>query len=146
MKHRYIRLGIVTLTIIGISFGSGCINQEPQESGLVEATLDSPFQLQINQAAMLESENLKIRFSSVTEDSRCATGHQCIWAGRGTIVVDVFKNEQSLGAFSLSTEGGVDTTTFDEYSLNLVSLDPYPVANQTISLSEYTATLVASKT
>jgi len=147
MKLNSFRLGIVALTILGICLWSGCISQGPADSDqLVNANLDNPFQLQLNQAAFIESEQLKIRFSSVTEDSRCASDVQCPWAGRATIVVNIFKNEQNLGAFSLSTEGGfVTNATFDEYSITLVEVEPYPTSKQTIALSEYIVTLVVSK-
>jgi len=70
----------------------------------------------------------------------------CVWAGRATIVVNIFKKEVNLGAFSLSTEG-VDVTvvTFDGYSIKLVEIEPYPSMDQTIALSEYIATLIVSK-
>ncbi len=145
MNNRYFRLLFVNLTIISIIVWSGCISQPAIESDFIVATLDVPFQLKINQTAELESENLQLRFSSVTEDSRCATGVQCIWAGRGTILIDILNNENSIGAFSLSTEGGLSNTTFDEYTLKLTTLNPYPIINQTINLSDYTATLVVNK-
>ncbi len=147
MKATYLRLKIVTLAILCISFLSGCISQEPDDSNqLVKANLDAPFQLQLNQAAILESEKLKIRFSSVTEDSRCPSDVVCIWAGRATIVVNIFQNEQNLGIFSLSTEGDdVAVAIFDKYSITLVEVEPYPSTNQTIALSEYIVTIIISK-
>lgn len=147
MRLNSFRLGIVTLTLLGISFWSGCISQKPEDSDQqVKANLDAPFQLQLNQAAVLESEKLKIRFSSVTEDSRCPSDAVCIWAGRATIVVNIFKNEQNRGVFSLSTEGDdVAVAIFDKYSITLIEVEPYPTTNQTIALSEYIVTLVVSK-
>ena len=134
------------MTIFMTCFLSGCISQGPEDSDLVTANLNIPFQLRLNQAAVIESEKLKIQFSSVTEDSRCSTGVVCVWAGRATIVVNIFKKEVNLGAFSLSTEG-VDVTvvTFDGYSIKLVEIEPYPSMDQTIALSEYIATLIVSK-
>ena len=145
MNNRDFRLLFVNLTIISIIVWSGCISQTSKETDFIAATLDVPFDLQINETADLESENLQLRFSSVTEDSRCATGVQCIWAGRGTILIDVLKNENSIGAFSLSTEGGLSNTTFEDFTLKLTALNPYPIINQTINLSDYTATLLVNK-
>ncbi len=145
MNNRYFRLLIVNFAIISIIVWSGCISQSSIESDVIEATLDDPFQLQINETAELESENLQLRFSSVTEDSRCATGAQCVWAGRGTVLIDVLKNGNSIGAFSLSTEGGLSNTTFEDYTLKLTALNPYPIIDEPINLADYTATLVVNK-
>jgi len=96
MKSNYSHLGIAALILLGLSIGSGCIGQEPEETNDIMATLGVQFQLQINQTAAIKSENLQVRFSGVTEDSRCASDVQCVWAGRATIAVTIFKNEQIL--------------------------------------------------
>jgi len=145
MKTNSSHLGIAVLIILGLSFGSGCIGQEPEETDHITATIDAHFQLKINQTADIKSENLQIRFSGVTEDSRCASDVQCVWAGRATIAVTIFKNEQNLGLYSISTEGdAVAVVSFDTYTLRLVRLDPYPISTETIALSDYIATLLLS--
>ena len=89
-------LRIAVLIVLGSNIVSGCIGQELKETTPISAILDTQFQLQLNQTAVISSENLKIHFTNITEDSRCPSDAQCVWAGRATIAVTIFKNEQRI--------------------------------------------------
>ncbi len=133
----YWSIGIIAIFI------SGCIQQFP-EGQLIRANLDSSFQLKIGQTGFIESENLKIKFLNVTEDSRCPSDGVCVWAGRAVIVVNVLMNGQYLGDFNLTEYG--NEVNFGSYSIKLLKIDPYPKNwERRISISDYTVNLIVSR-
>lgn len=120
-------------------------NQANQGNKLVNAKLNVPFQLKIHQIATIKSENLKIKFLNVTSDSRCPADVNCIWQGEVTIVVNLVKNGQNLGNFSLSSVFNPEITA-NKYSIKLTNVVSGPVlSGQPIKNSDYVVTLVVSK-
>ena len=136
-KYSFI-IGFVS--IFCMIFIGGCIQNIPD--------LDVPFQLKINQVAFIKSENIKIIFMNVTEDSRCPSDVECIWEGQVTIVINIFKNNQFIGEFNLTSRTGFDELAikeFDGYSINLIKVEPYPISTQIIELSDYIVIFNVSK-
>ena len=109
--------------------------------------LDVPFQLKINQVVFIKSENIKIIFINVTEDSRCPSDVDCIWEGQVTIVINIFKNNQFIGEFNLTSRGfdGPAIKNFNGYSISLIKVEPYPISTQIIELTDYIVTFNVSK-
>ena len=143
MKKIYILTGLVLILILV----SGCAKQIPQEA-VITTSLDSPFQLKINQIAFIESENLKIKFLNITEDSRCPSGVVCFWEGQATVVVNILRNNQNIGDFSLTSRAAhkdLAVKNFDGYSIELMKVEPYPKATQKIEFSDYTIIFVVSR-
>lgn len=68
----------------------------------IQANLDNPFQFTLGQTVQIESENLEIKFQKIIEDSRCPDNVTCFW--RGVLIIELFiiKDNQGLGAFSIS--------------------------------------------
>jgi hypothetical protein len=112
----------------------------------VTGEIGTPFKLNFGQQASIDSGRIDIAFTNVTEDSRCPSDVVCIQAGQATLSVSVEVNGTDAGQYSL-TVGPKDKSvaTFGQYSINLVSLDPYPVSTSKIEKSDYVATLVVSK-
>jgi len=139
MKRKYsIIIGFVS--IFCMIFIGGCIQKFPD--------LDYPFQLKINQVAFIKSENIKIIFINVTEDSRCPSDVDCIWEGQVTIVINIFKNNQFIGEFNLTSRTGYNELSikeFDGYSISLIKVEPYPISTQIIELTDYIVTFNVSK-
>jgi len=110
------------------------------------ASLDSPFQVQVNREISLKSEKLNILFVRVEQDSRCLQDTTCVWAGQATILIKVSMDGQNLGDFTLSLSPGQDASVkIDErYSIKLVDLHPYPRKNQVVEGTNYQATLLVS--
>ncbi len=100
------------------------------------------FKLNFGQTKSIEAEGLKIKFVNVTEDFRCPADVQCITAGQVTIVINVIKDEQNLGDFSL-TKGRNEylAIDFNGYLMKLIVVDPYPKVEKEIELSDYVITL-----
>jgi hypothetical protein len=120
-------------------FIGGCIQKIPE--------LDVPFQLKIDQVAFIKSENIKIIFKNVTEDSRCPSDVECIWEGQVTIVINIFMDNQFIGQFNLTSSGfnGFVIKEFDGYSISLLKVDPYPISTEIIELNDYIVTFNVSK-
>lgn len=130
---------------------SGCQENDDivlDDEELIPAFLDTQFQLKVNQTAFLEIQGIRVKFLDVTEDSRCPSDVVCIWAGQVTVLVNVLKDDQDMGNLSLTDQAGneaLNTKTFDNYSIKLVKVDPYPISTEKIELADYIATFVVAK-
>lgn len=112
------------------------------------AQLNQQFQLKIQQVAAIEADYLKIQFLDVSDDSRCPVDVQCFWAGQATVVIGIVKDGNNLGNVNLVLGAASQeqaTAHFDDYTISLLELTPYPQRNQQIELSDYTATLLVSR-
>jgi len=128
---------------LAVVFVSGCISQSA-----AKASLDAPFQLKFAESATIDSENIKITFKNITQDSRCPSGVQCFWRGVATIEIDVSKGNERVGTFELSDYDIYNYTSraiAGEYTITLKGLEPYPKTSEKISPADYVATLVVSR-
>jgi hypothetical protein len=94
---------------------------------LIDAQINTPFQLKFDQTALISSEALRIKFNSIVEDSRCASDVQCIQAGRFTANFSLTKNGTSLGTYNLTLGPGTTTSATqqaDIYTITLNSVSP----------------------
>ena len=108
----------------------------------------APFRLKVGQTARLRSENFRIKFLKVAEDSRCPLGARCFWAGQVTILLRISKRDSSPGDFELTLVApyrGFELKTLNGYSITLLSVVGGPMLGQIIRFSNYIATLVVSK-
>lgn len=119
----------------------------PLPSPPVEITLDEPFTLKIDQRGALLADGLTIEFSAVLEDSRCPRQVDCVWAGQARLVIDVWLTGVEPTTFELNTNPASNQAviSYDEYQIQLQSLDPYPETVEKIRLEEYRATFEVSK-
>ncbi|MFH1401962.1 MAG: hypothetical protein ABIG40_03315 [Parcubacteria group bacterium] len=108
--------------------------------------LDEEFSLGFGQTAVIEREDLKIRFLDVLSDSRCPSDAQCIWAGEAIVSLSIQKdNQKNLSTYEFTSQvGSSDIQNIEGYFLKLVSVNPYPVSTKTIEKSDYTLTLFVS--
>jgi hypothetical protein len=69
-----------------------------------------------------------IRFTKVISDSRCPSDVTCIWAGEGTVMMDVTQDDNVVGSVQLNTNRTPVNTMVNQklYSLKLLELNPYP--------------------
>lgn len=107
-----------------------------------------PFKLTLNQTAYLAPADIAFRFVNVTEDSRCPSDVQCIWAGQVTTLIEYTRAStgERLGDLSLTLIGGtsndLSTKVIQGHTITLANVEPYPVSTKTIHSSDYVATLV----
>ncbi len=136
------------LIIAVLVFLSGCIQNSSEKTYYKEAVFGNPFQLKINETALIRSENLTIKFTDVTEDSRCPKDAACVWAGQVTALARISKEGRVLGNYSLTRMPGAGVPAaiaFDRYAISLTGIDPYPEKAGKIEKAEYVATFVVSR-
>lgn len=79
-------------------------------------------------------QGISITPVSVAEDSRCATGNQCVWAGTVRVVIrSVVDNDlPRQDTVSLGS-----TTPVGTFSVSLVTVTPSPRAGEQVSNTDY---------
>jgi len=147
MLNRFLCLVIIAF-ILGCDRAGEVSVPTNDDTNSIPATLGNAFQLKIDQIAFIKSENIRIKFLKVTEDSRCPSDVVCIWAGQVGVLINVSKNGQDLGDLTLISGAGnkeLATKSFDGYSANLMKVEPYPISTERIEPSDYVITLVVTK-
>jgi len=117
----------------------------PLAAASANVSLDQPFELRVGRSATVAGEGLTVSFEAVPSDSRCPTGVQCVWAGNAVVQVVLSKDGKAFGA-ELNTNLEPTSVDYLNYNVRLVSLAPYPSANNSIPQSQYRATFVVTKT
>ena len=120
-------------------------------SNTITARLGEPFQLQINQTAIIMPDNMTIRFLDVLEDSRCPASVVCIQAGRVTAALNITESSfpgsrimnLTLGPSSPNSSSSA-TKNVDSHIIQLQKVEPHRIRDEQILKSDYRATLVAS--
>jgi hypothetical protein len=78
-------------------------------------------------------EGIAIRFSEVTEDSRCPETVTCVWAGRVVINIEIKKTGESplfkeltFGPESPARQGKKELYASESFSIFAIAVVPYP--------------------
>jgi hypothetical protein len=113
------------------------------------AKLDQEFILGVGESIGLEGpDGYKIQFDSVSSDSRCPEGVQCIWAGKADAVI-TFSQGASSQAITLSTgdlsQGGKAQAAMGPYTLFLKAISPAKKKDAVIAPNAYKASLLIQK-
>ena len=101
--------------------------------------------VRVNKQAKASRSKLTIKFVSLVEDSRCAEGTQCVWAGNAKIKVKVTTARGESKTFEMNTNLGAKGDSIGGYNIMLESLTPHPNANIRIDRNGYTATFSITK-
>ena len=101
------------------------------------------FTLAVGEKATLDSIQTSVRFLAVSEDSRCPSQVQCVWAGDGEVVLEIGPTDGDAAEDTLHTnpESGPSAVVLAGYELTLLRLDPYPETPGEVSSEDYRATL-----
>ena len=111
----------------------------------ITASLGQAFDLKVGQEANISPEQLTLQFLSVSEDSRCPQGENCIWEGNGKVHLEFTPTGQTSHVLELNTAMSLPSeATYVGYKISLLDLRPYPSAGSTIQQSEYVATVRVS--
>jgi hypothetical protein len=110
----------------------------------VAAQKAQQFSLRVNKQKTVTKEKMTIKFLSLEEDSRCAEGLQCVWAGNARIKIQV-TGRRGSETFEINTNTGARGAAFNGYAITLDSLTPTPKANIRIDKNGYTATFTVRK-
>ena len=105
--------------------------------------LDEPFEINVGNSLVTPDGTL-ITILSI-EDSRCPADVLCVWQGEAKVLINVKKDSQDLGNFTLTSTAGKETQSFDGYSIKLVEVQPYPFSNKVTLQSDYVVTFTVSE-
>ena len=106
--------------------------------------LGKPFELKA--AEVLAIDGFRITFEGVSEDSRCPTGVQCVWAGDAAATFTLEKQPAAAEQRTLHTNGRYERQTdYDNFRIRLEDLKPYPKQGGDIAPGDYRATLVVTR-
>jgi hypothetical protein len=114
---------------------TGCFLESPTDPG----PINQEVVLAPGQSTGIDGTNLSLKFIGVTGDSRCPADALCVLGGSATVKVEV---SGSSGSRELTFEtGNLKPITYDDWSLELVQLVPYPFSATPIRHEDYRATL-----
>jgi hypothetical protein len=127
----------------------GCHADEPARADVPEFSLNEPLTLSGGQDGLIPSENLGLRFAEVLEDSRCPTQVECFWTGQARIAVAVQPGGGNSTTVEFNTNPAPGQTVkiadVGQYSIELLSLEPYPQTPDSIPFEDYRASLIVRK-
>lgn len=107
------------------------------------------FAVGFGETVEIASEGITITFVEVTEDSRCPSDVQCVWAGRVTVALVIGKEGQdpkdtqlSLGSLS---EGHITGILLGEVWITLFDVRPHLISTESIQSEDYVVVLVVEE-
>jgi hypothetical protein len=99
--------------------------------------------LTINQESLLDfsTPELKLKFLSVVEDSRCPVGVDCIWEGNAKVRLQISLSEtnDSSEIFELNTNLEPRSVQIEDYQIEFFNLTPKPKVDLKIEPENYIA-------
>jgi hypothetical protein len=84
---------------------------------------------------VIKYKNLKLRLISV-EDSRCAIGTSCIWAGQLIVTLEISNELGERSEVKLLRKREPKIANAFGYKLLLLGVEPYPKKGKTVELSD----------
>lgn len=138
----------VFLAAFGLLSLTGC--PSPGGDCAVDFRVGESFTLdQGTTACLTGAETFTIRFDSISGDSRCPVGVQCIWAGRvdGVFTLQSGKNTRSTVTLSSGDfgQGGTAEARVNGYTVKLDGVSPAKEEGKPIAQKDYKASLTVSK-
>ena len=123
---------------------TGCMTpSQPGTTGTLTPTIQAEvgreFEIAVGQEAKLQGSNVVIRFRGVTNDSRCPSDVQCVWAGNAVAGFDLSGAGQSEALINTTLDP--KSVSYGGYTIALVGLKPTPKSGSAIPALEYIATL-----
>jgi len=104
-----------------------------------DAQTPQEFTLRPGQQKSLFGGKLKVKFVEVTDDSRCPTGVDCIWAGNAVVKVIITGYRAGSKTVQLNSNAGQKGDQLEGYAINLEGVTPYPKAGKPIGKTSYRA-------
>jgi hypothetical protein len=136
------------LMLFGVSL-VGCQLNQKADADPASYTVNEAFGLGGGREAVIQGENLRLRFDDVLEDSRCPKGVECFWTGQARIAIRVLQaGDSTTLEFNTNPAPGQNRQSIPmgEYTIQLWSLDPYPqTPDDSPALEDYRASLVVLK-
>ncbi len=127
-------------------------NSTKTKSEMNTSTTSNVVSLKEGETQFFKEYEMNITFSGITEDSRCPTDVNCVWAGVGVAEIGLMGTYTRPFSISLATsdfanKGYQNTTKFNGYTIKLINLSPYPTEQKPSSKlkGEYSIQLQITK-
>jgi hypothetical protein len=101
--------------------------------------------LTLQSPQIVKHQNIELRLISV-EDSRCATGVTCIWAGQMEVTIEVSNEDAEQKEVKLLRKREPEIVNVFGYTLSLLDVAPHPKKGKTILFSDQVVSLKITKT
>ncbi|MEO7997910.1 MAG: hypothetical protein ABI852_10725 [Gemmatimonadaceae bacterium] len=132
---------IALLATVAVAACAGTPSSDPSRSPDLNnlPVLPATISLAAGASTDVASANLRIRFDSVSGESRCPSDVQCVQAGSATVrlTVSQLSGVMSAQLLSLTTIAGKDTATSYGQPVRLVNVTPTPISTAPTAQSAY---------
>ncbi|KXI27146.1 hypothetical protein [Paraglaciecola hydrolytica] len=122
--------GSSTKTVNTTDIASQSIKQHPAANA--EETTET---LELHFAQVIQFQNINLRLIDI-EDSRCAIGVTCIWAGQMVVKLEVSNGKGEPTQIKLIHKREPVVVDVFGYSMGLLNIDPHPKKDKVIQASE----------
>jgi hypothetical protein len=137
-------LGFLGVVLTGCMSASQPATGTSEPSGSVQVGTGQDFQLNAEQSARVTGTPITVIFRSVSDDSRCPSDVQCVWAGDGAVKLGLQSTTVPSQEATLHTTLDPKIVDFSGYRIRIVSLAPYPKSGSSIPGDKYVVTLNVS--
>jgi hypothetical protein len=131
---------LTVVSMLCATVGAGCASSPARPTSL---PLGQPFDLRVGASAPVEGA-LTVTFTRVLSDSRCPMDALCVWAGEAIVAVSVSHRTAGPAERELRTEAPGSEASFLNYSIRLITLQPFPRSDRTIRQEDYLATFTVT--
>jgi hypothetical protein len=117
---------------------AACAKDKPEGPPMPPKTIELKYN-----ASVSAEKDLILHFISVN-DSRCPAGTTCAWEGNAEIIVELtgFGNAAAV----LNTNPQFEQSYhYNDHTITLKELKPYPESGQTVDVNSYVAVLTVEK-
>jgi hypothetical protein len=105
----------------------------------------TPFQLRPGGSARVGDSGLVIGFRGITGESRCPMDVVCVWQGDATARIQATVGRMAWTGYDLHTGLQPQSIKFQDWTIKLVSVEPYPRSDRQIRPEEYVLTLEVTR-
>jgi hypothetical protein len=132
---------LIGLLLLVMCLGGPLAAQETEQPP--QPALGQPFELAVGEMQTIAETGLQLTFTAVTEDSRCPSNVQCIWAGR--VVIEVWAQAPNEEGQVLSLSSMETTASYAGQAIELRNVSPpAQPAGMGIPAEDYRAELVVT--
>ena len=128
--------------IFVVMVGFAAINCSDSSTNYTEIELDQEFKIKVGDSAVLANQGLIIKFTAVTEDSRCPIDAICVWAGNAEVTFDLKNSIGDKLSTQLNTFVDPKSINFSDVIITLTELNPYPKSTEPINPDDYITKLI----
>lgn len=119
------RLAVCAVSVLVLACAQDPTRAE-QNSRFIPAVVDQEFHIAIGETAVVTGTDVRVTARAVVNDSRCPLEVQCVSAGSAEIELQIHQGSRDT-IFVLRTWEEPETAIIPGFSVELISLTPYPV-------------------